>query len=93
MGDLPGHSVAITSMFHKKLERIAEIGVRGKRNFENEFLEMVFQLLEEMIIYYRNWSIEVLEKLRLFFALTACFSKKYTRNLTTTLAEIAFSMY
>ena len=51
MADLPGHSVAITSTFQKKLERIDEIGVCGKRNFENEFLEMVFQLLEEIIIY------------------------------------------
>ena len=31
--------------------------------------------------------------LLLFFALTACFSTIYTRNQTTTLVEIPFSMY
>ena len=34
-----------------KLERFDEIRACDKRNFENKFLEKVFQLLEEIIIY------------------------------------------
>ena len=48
---LPGHLVAITDMYTTKLERFDEIGTHGKCNFENKFLEMVFQSLEEIIIY------------------------------------------
>ena len=51
MDDLPGHLVAITSTCTMKLERFDEIGIRDKRSFENEFLEMTFQLLEEIINY------------------------------------------
>ena len=36
---------------YDKLECFDGIRTRGKSNYENEFLEMVFQLLEEMIIY------------------------------------------
>ena len=49
MADLPGHLVAITSTCTMKLERFDEIGIRDKRNLQNKFLEMVFQLLEEII--------------------------------------------
>ena len=38
MADLPGHSVAITSMCTVKLEHFAKIGTGGKRNFGNQFL-------------------------------------------------------
>ena len=51
LADLPGRSVATTSTYTTKLERLDEIGTRGKRNFESEFLGMVFQLLGEIIIY------------------------------------------
>ena len=51
MGDLPGHLVAITSTCAKKLEHFDEIGTLGKRKFESIFLEIVFQLLEEIIVY------------------------------------------
>ena len=51
LGDLPGHPVAITSTRKAKLERFDETGTGGNRNFENEFLEMVFQFLEVIIIY------------------------------------------
>ena len=51
LADLPGHLVATTSMYTMNLERSDEIRTRGKSNFENEILEMVFQLLEEIIIY------------------------------------------
>ena len=40
--DSPGPSVAITCAYTTKLERFDEIRTRGKRNFENELLEMVF---------------------------------------------------
>ena len=52
MADLhvPGCLVAITSMCMTKLEHFDEIRTRGKRTFENEFLNMVFRLLEEIII-------------------------------------------
>ena len=33
-----------------KPERFDEIRTRGKHNFKNKFLEMVFMLLEEIII-------------------------------------------
>ena len=51
MVDLPGCSVAITSTCMIKLEGFDEIRTCGKRNFEKEFLEMVFQILEEVMIY------------------------------------------
>ena len=51
LAELPGHSVATTSTCTTKLERFDEIRTRGKSHFENKFLEMVFQLLEEIIIY------------------------------------------
>ena len=51
MADFLGHSGANISTWMKKLERFDEIGIRGKHNFENEFLEKVYQLLEEIIIY------------------------------------------
>ena len=43
MADLPGHSVAITSMCTTKIGAFDEIRIRDKRNFEKEFLETVFQ--------------------------------------------------
>ena len=49
LADLPGYLVAITSMM--KSECIDEIGACGKRDFQNKILEIVFQLLEEIIIY------------------------------------------
>ena len=51
MTDLPGHSVAITSTRTMKLEHFDEIGTWDKCKFENKFLEIIFQFLEEMIIY------------------------------------------
>ena len=51
LADLPGHLIGTTSMYTTKLERFDEIRTRGKSNFENVFLEMVYQLLEEIIIY------------------------------------------
>ena len=45
-----------------KLEHLREIRMRGEHNFVNGFLEMVFQLLEEIIIYLRSWSVEFFEK-------------------------------
>ena len=50
LADLPGRSVATTSTCTTKLERFDEIRTRSKSNFENEFLEMVFQFLGETII-------------------------------------------
>ena len=44
LADLPGRSVATTSTYTTELERFDEIRTRGKSNFENKFLEMVFQL-------------------------------------------------
>ena len=51
MAGLPGHSVAITSTCRTKLERFDKLGKQGKCNFENKFLDMGFQFLEEIIIY------------------------------------------
>ena len=51
LADLPGLSVATTSTCTSKLEPFDEIRTRGKSNFESKFFEMVFQLLEEIIIY------------------------------------------
>ena len=51
MADLPGCSVAITSICTTKLERFDEIRTRDECNLENKFLEMVFQLLEDIVIY------------------------------------------
>ena len=63
MTDLLGRSVAIISMHTTKLESFGEIRKRGKRNLENKFLEMVFQILQEIITYKLNWSVEFLDKL------------------------------
>ena len=46
-----GRSVATTSTCTTKLERFDEITTRGKNYFESEFLETVFQLFEEIIVY------------------------------------------
>ena len=54
LADIPGHSIATIRTYMMKLERFDENRTRGVSNFENEFLEMVFQ---------RNWSIDFLEKL------------------------------
>ena len=43
--------VPTTSTCKMKLERFDEIRTRGKSNFQNEFLQMVFQVLVEIIIY------------------------------------------
>ena len=51
LADLPSCSIATTSMYTTKLEHFDEIRTRGKSSFENEFLEMVSQLLEEISIY------------------------------------------
>ena len=51
LADLQGRYVATTSKCTTKLEHIDEIKTRGKSNFKNKFLEMVFQFLEETIIY------------------------------------------
>ena len=51
LADLPGSSVATTSTCTTKLERFDEIRTSGKSDFENKFLEIVFQLLEEIIVY------------------------------------------
>ena len=51
LADLLGHSVATTSMCTMKSERFDEIRTHSTRNFQNKFLEMVFQLLEEIIIH------------------------------------------
>ena len=51
LADLPGRLVATTSTCTTKLQRFDEIRTRGNRNWENEFLEMVFQLLEEIVIF------------------------------------------
>ena len=42
LADLPGRSVTTTSKCTKKLKCFDEIRTRGKNNFENKFLEMVF---------------------------------------------------
>ena len=51
LADLPGRSVATTCKRTKKLERFDEIRTRGKNDFENKFLKLVFQLSQEIIIY------------------------------------------
>ena len=51
LADLPGRSIATPSMYTMELERFDEIKTCGKSNFENKFLEMVSQVLEETIIY------------------------------------------
>ena len=50
LANLPGRSVATTSMSTMKLEHFDEIRNHGKSNFEKEVLEMVFWLLQELII-------------------------------------------
>ena len=47
-----------------KLERLDKIRMCGKHNLENELLEMVFQLVEEIMVYQRHWSVKFLEKVR-----------------------------
>ena len=49
--DLPGCSIATTIAYTTKLERLDEIRSCGESNFKNEFLEMICQLLQEIIIY------------------------------------------
>ena len=51
LADLPGRLITTISMYTMKLERFDKIRTHGKSDFENEFLEMVFQLLEKVIIY------------------------------------------
>ena len=51
LADLPGHSLATTGMYMTKLECFDEIRTPAKVIFEKKFLEMVFQLLDEIIIY------------------------------------------
>ena len=51
LADLPGCSLATTSTCTTKLERFDEIRTRGKSIFEDEFLEMLYQLLKEIIDY------------------------------------------
>ena len=53
MADLPDHSIAITSTCTTKLERFDEIGTLDKRDYiyGNEFLEIYFRFLEDIIIY------------------------------------------
>ena len=51
MAVLPCRSIAITSTCTTKLKCFNEIRTRGKYNFKNEFLEMVSQFLEGIIIY------------------------------------------
>ena len=50
LADLLGCLVATTSTCTTKLDHFDKIRTHSKRNFENEFLEMFFQLLEEIII-------------------------------------------
>ena len=51
LADLPGRSIATTSTYTTKLDCCDEIRTSGKSNLENEFLEMIFQLLQQIIIY------------------------------------------
>ena len=51
LADLSGRSVATTSTSMTNLEPFDKFRTGGKSNFETEFLEMAFQLLEEIIIY------------------------------------------
>ena len=53
LADLPGRLVATisTCTCTTKLDRFDEIRTCVESNFRNKFLEMVFQLLEEIIIY------------------------------------------
>ena len=64
LADLPGRSVATTSTCTTKLQSFDEIRTHSKSNFENEVLEMLFYLLQEIIIYEQNWIIKFLEKLQ-----------------------------
>ena len=51
LAGLLGHLIATTKTYVMKLERCDEIRTRGKSKFE-KILEMVFQLLEEILIIY-----------------------------------------
>ena len=51
IADLPGYSVATTNKCMMKLEGFDEISTHEISNFENNFSEMVFQLLEEISNY------------------------------------------
>ena len=62
LADLPGCSIATNSTCTTKLEHFDEIWTHGKSNFGNEFLEMIFQPLEKVIIYEQIWSIEFFEE-------------------------------
>ena len=48
---LRGRLIATTSTYTPKLEQFDEIRTHGKNNFQNEFLKMVSQLFQEIIIY------------------------------------------
>ena len=61
--DLPGRLVAINSMHVMKLERFGKIGECSKRNFENEFLVMFCQILQE-IIFLMKLEHRILENLQ-----------------------------
>ena len=51
LADLPDRSIATISTYTTKLDRFDKIRTHGKSTctFENEFLGMVFQLLEEIL--------------------------------------------
>ena len=51
LADLAGSSIPTTSTYAMKLERFSEIRTHDQSKLENKFLEIVFQLLEEIIIY------------------------------------------
>ena len=42
-------TIAITSKCKTKLDRFDEIGTRGNHNFENKFLDMVFEFFAEKL--------------------------------------------
>ena len=62
LADLPGCSVATPSTYTTKLEHFDEIRTPGKSNFKNEFIEMVFQLLEEIIIFLAKLERQILRE-------------------------------
>ena len=51
MADLPGRLVAFNNTCTTKLEHFGEIRTRGRSNFGEKILGMVFKLLKEIIIY------------------------------------------
>lgn len=66
LADLPGPlSSYHQHAYNTKLERFDKIRTCGKHNFGNNFFEMVYQHLEEIIIIYqRNWNSEFFERLQ-----------------------------